>query len=98
MADAASSRLFAAFTEGEIGSFCALFQEGGIGQIDEVTTIERFRRRGLGSAVVEAGLRASLADGDQLTFLGADETDWPREWYERLDFEQIGRRYELLRV
>jgi ribosomal protein S18 acetylase RimI-like enzyme len=98
MADVSRSRLFAAFTEGEIGSFCALFQEGGVGQIDEVTTIERFRRRGLATAAVEAALRASLADGDELTFLVADESDWPREWYARLGFEQIGRRYELLRT
>ena len=98
MATVAPSRLFAAFTEGAIGSFCALFQEGGVGQIDEVTTIERFRRRGLGTAVVEGALQASLADGDDLTFLVADEGDWPKDWYARLGFEPIGRRYELLRV
>jgi ribosomal protein S18 acetylase RimI-like enzyme len=98
MASVAPSRLLAAFSDGEIGSFCALFQEGGVGQIDEVTTIERFRRRGLGTAVVAGALQASLADGDDLTFLVADEGDWPKEWYARLGFEQIGRRYELLRV
>jgi ribosomal protein S18 acetylase RimI-like enzyme len=98
MAAVAPSRLFAAFTDGEIGSFCALFQEDGVGQIDEVTSIERFRRRGLGNAVVEAALRTSLEAGDDLTFLVADEGDWPRAWYARLGFEPIGRRYELLRV
>src|SRR3954468_7809068 len=98
MATAAPTRLIAGFTGGEIGAFCALFQEGGIGQIDEVTTIERFRRRGLGTAVVEGALRASLADGDDLTFLVADEGDWPKDWYARLGFEPIGRRYELLRT
>ena len=69
-----------------------------MGQIDEVTTIERFRRRGLGTAVVAGALQASLADGDELTFLVADEGDWPKDWYARLGFEPIGRRYELLRV
>jgi ribosomal protein S18 acetylase RimI-like enzyme len=98
LATVVASRMYAAFTEGEIGSYCALFQEHGIGQIDEVTTIERFNRRGLGTAVVEAALRASLADGDDLTFLVADQSDWPHEWYARLGFEPIGRRYELLRV
>jgi ribosomal protein S18 acetylase RimI-like enzyme len=98
MATVTAARLYAAFTEGEIGSFCALFQEGGVGQIDEVTTIERFRRRGLGTAVVEGALHASQADRDELTFLVADEGDWPKDWYARLGFEPIGRRYELLRV
>ena len=98
MATVVPSRMYAAFTEGEVGSYCALFQEHGIGQIDEVTTVPRFQRRGLGTAAVEAALRASLADGDDLTFLVADQADWPHEWYARLGFEPIGRRYELLRV
>jgi ribosomal protein S18 acetylase RimI-like enzyme len=98
MASIAPTRLVAAWGGGEIGSFCSLFQEDGIGQIDEVTTIERHRRRGLGGAVVESALQASLADGDDLTFVVADEGDWPKEWYGRLGFETVGRRYELLRT
>jgi ribosomal protein S18 acetylase RimI-like enzyme len=98
MARAAPARLFAAADGGEIAAFCALFQQDGVGQLDEVTTIEDHRRRGLGRAVVEAALQASLADRDGLTFLVADEGDWPREWYGRLGFETIGRRYELLRT
>jgi ribosomal protein S18 acetylase RimI-like enzyme len=98
MATAVHARMYAAFTDGEVGSYCALFQEHGVGQIDEVTTVPRFQRRGLGTAVVEAALRASLADGDDLTFLVADESDWPHEWYARLGFEPVGRRYELLKV
>jgi ribosomal protein S18 acetylase RimI-like enzyme len=98
MAGITQTRLFAAWGGGEIGSFCALLQEGRIGQIDEVTTIERHRRRGMGGAVVESALQASLADGDELTFIVADEGDWPKEWYARLGFETVGRRYELLRT
>lgn len=98
MASVAPTRLFAAWGDGEVGSFCALFQQGGVGQIDEVTTVERYRRRGLARAVVEAALQASLAARDELTFLVADEGDWPREWYGRLGFEPVGRRFELLRV
>jgi ribosomal protein S18 acetylase RimI-like enzyme len=99
MAAAAPTRMFAARADrDEIGSFCALFQVDGLGQIDEVTTIDRFQRRGLGTAVVEGALRASLAGGDEFTFLVADEGDWPKDWYARLGFEPIGRRYELLRL
>jgi ribosomal protein S18 acetylase RimI-like enzyme len=98
MAGIAPTRLLAAWGDGEIAAFCALFQEHGLGQIDEVTTIQKYRRRGLGTAVVEAALQASLATGDELTFLVADEGDWPKDWYGRLGFEPIGRRYELLRI
>ncbi len=93
------TRLMAARAEsGEIGSFCALFQSRGIGQIEEVTTIERHRRRGLGDRVVGGALYASLAAGDELTFLVADEGDWPKDWYGRLGFVPIGRRFELVRA
>jgi ribosomal protein S18 acetylase RimI-like enzyme len=98
MAAAASTRVFAAWGDGsELASFCVLFQGDGLGQIDEVTTLERYKRRGLGTAVVEAALHAALADGDD-AFLVADDGDWPKEWYARLGFEPIGRRYELLRA
>jgi ribosomal protein S18 acetylase RimI-like enzyme len=90
------ARLYAAWAAGFIGAFCALFQGDGLGQIDEITTLERWRRRGLGTAVVEAALQAALADGDDV-FLVADDGDWPKEWYARLGFEPIGRRWELIR-
>jgi ribosomal protein S18 acetylase RimI-like enzyme len=99
MAAAAPTRLFAARADrGEIGSFCALFQNDRTGQIDEVTTVPQYQRRGLAAAVVGAAVRASLDSGDELTFLVADEGDWPKDWYARLGFEPIGRRYELLRA
>src|SRR4051794_21154970 len=99
MAAATPMRSFAARGDrDEIGSFCILFQGEGIGQVDDVTTLEQHRRRGLGTAVVSAAVRASLGDGDELTFLVADEADWPKDWYARLGFEPIGRRYELLRA
>jgi aminoglycoside 3-N-acetyltransferase len=42
---------------------------------------------------------ALLLEADaKLVFLVADESDWPMRWYERLGFEPIGRRYELIRV
>jgi ribosomal protein S18 acetylase RimI-like enzyme len=99
MAAVGRTRLFAARGDrDEIGSFCALFHEDGVAQIDEVTTVEQYRRRGLARAVVLGALKASLEAGAELTFLVADEGDWPMRWYERLGFEPIGRRYELVRT
>ena len=82
----------------EVASFCTLFQRGGIGQVDDVTTLKQYRRRGLAAAVVGGAVRSSLADGDEFIFLVADDADWPKDWYARLGFEPIGRRYELLRA
>jgi ribosomal protein S18 acetylase RimI-like enzyme len=98
LAVANDGRVFAAFAEGEVGAFCALFEKEGTAEIDEVTTLGHFRKRGLGTAVVEAALRAALADKADLTFLNADSEDWPMKWYERLGFKTIGKRFELYRL
>jgi ribosomal protein S18 acetylase RimI-like enzyme len=98
LAESNDGLVFAAFADGEVGGFCALFQRDGTGEIDEVTTIPRFRKRGLGNAVVEAALRTSLASGNELTFLNADADDWPMKWYERLGFRSVGLRYEVYRT
>ena len=95
LADANDGLVFAAFENGEVGSFCALFERDAVGEIDEVTTLDRFRKRGLGNAVVTAALNTSLANGNSLTFLNADADDWPKRWYERLGIRTVGMRYEV---
>jgi predicted GNAT family acetyltransferase len=92
------THLFAAPAEGEVGSFCTLMREGGVAQIEEVTTLERRRRVGLGTAVVETALAAAIEAGDELIFLVADDGDWPKDWYARLGFRAIGRRWQFTRV
>jgi ribosomal protein S18 acetylase RimI-like enzyme len=98
MARSTPARVLAAFAGREVAAFCTLLEGDGIGEIDEVTTLARFRRHGLGTAVVEAALQASLAEGHGLTFLVANADDWPRKWYERLGFAEIGHRWEVYRV
>jgi ribosomal protein S18 acetylase RimI-like enzyme len=98
LATANAGLVFAAFAESEVGAFCALFERDGVGEIDEVTTLDRFRKRGLGNAVVQAALRRSLDDANSLTFLNADADDWPKRWYERLGFREVGLRYEVWRT
>jgi ribosomal protein S18 acetylase RimI-like enzyme len=95
---AGGGRVFAAFADGEVAAFCVLLEGDGLGEIDEVTTLERFRRRGLGTAVVEAALATSLAAGHEATFLVAATSDWPREWYARLGFRTIGKRWEVYKT
>jgi predicted GNAT family acetyltransferase len=61
-------------------------------------TAEEHRRRGYGRAVVEAATRASLESGNELTFLVADDDDWPKEMYARIGYEPAGRRFEFTRT
>ena len=41
---------------------------------------------------------ASREAGHELTFLWADEDDWPRGLYEKLGWDVVGRRWRLRRV
>jgi ribosomal protein S18 acetylase RimI-like enzyme len=95
---AAEARAFVVEIDGEPVSWCALYEEDGVGELDDVVTAGGYRRRGYGRAVVSAATRASLASGNQLTFLVADDDDWPKELYERLGYEKIGGRYEFTRT
>ncbi len=82
------------FGAGELSTLSAsctlLYQRGGPALLDEVGTLTRQRGRGLGRAVVLAGLAAALALGCRPIVVPADADDWPQLIYARLGFEPIG--------
>jgi len=98
IASVVPARAFAVEADGELVSWCALYEENGIGQIDDVVTAGAYRQRGYARAAVSAATRASLESGNKITFLVADDEDWPKELYAKLGFEPLGRRYEFTRL
>jgi GNAT superfamily N-acetyltransferase len=94
---AVDTRFFAARVDGTVASYCELYSEGSTGQIENVFTFERFRKRGLARAIVSRALDESRAAAHDLTFLLADRDDWPKELYRKLGFDEIGRMWEFLR-
>lgn len=94
----ARARGFAVEVDGEFVSWCVLYEEEGVGQVDDVVTANPHRRRGYARAVVSAATWASLEAGNELTFLVADDDDWPKELYAKLGYEPIGRRFEFTRL
>jgi GNAT superfamily N-acetyltransferase len=94
---AVDTRFFAARVDGAVASYCELYSEDSAGQIENVFTFERFRKRGLARAIVSRALDESRAAGHDLTFLLADRDDWPKELYRKLGFDEIGRMWEFLR-
>ena len=96
VAAALPTRFFAAPDDGEPLGFCALFEQGGVAQIEEVVTLERARRQGIATALMAAAIAAG-ADAE-LLFLTADADDWVVGWYERIGFEEIGRRVDFTRA
>lgn len=90
MARVYRDRWFVARHDGEPASGCRLYQHDGIGQVEDVATLPHARNQGLARAVVLAAAQVSRGDGDELTFITADATDWPLQLYERLGFDAVG--------
>jgi len=77
---------------------CRLYVHDGLGQVDEVGTLQARRRRGHARAAVAAAADAAAADGCDAVFMVTDAADWPQELYRSLGFDEIGATYEFLKV
>jgi len=95
--DAMDTRFFAARVDCAVASYCDLYSNGNLGQIEAVGTLEEFRNRGLARATVSRALEASRKAGNDLIFLMALRDDWPKELYRKLGFDEIGRVYEFVK-
>jgi len=67
-----------------------LMSHDAVGQVEDVSTLPAFRNRGYARAVVSAAVTASRDAGHALTFIIADEDDWPRRLYAKLGFAPVG--------
>jgi GNAT superfamily N-acetyltransferase len=95
--NAVPTRYFAARADGEIASKSELYSEGNVAQVEDVSTLEAFRKRGLARAVVHHVTELALAEGHELVFLVADADDWPRELYAKLGYDPMGISYEFMK-
>ena len=94
----AGARFFVAEVDGQPASVSELYVLGDVAQVEDVNTIEEFRSRGLGSAVVLAAAAAARARGADIVFLIADDSDWPKELYSRLGFDPVSRFWSFVRT
>ncbi len=96
---AVDERAFAVPTgpDGSIVSYCRLYSHDGVGQIENVTTLAAHRRRGHARSLVSLALQTSLP-ANELTFLVAEGADWPRHFYARMGFVDVGGYCEFNRI
>ncbi|WP_042393077.1 GNAT family N-acetyltransferase [Streptacidiphilus carbonis] len=73
-----------------------LDRKRGIGQIEEVVTLDDRTRRGYAGTLLRTAL--DLAADCPLFFLVADADDWPRRWYARLGFRELGHTHAFSRT
>ncbi|MEU1088174.1 GNAT family N-acetyltransferase [Streptomyces sp. NPDC005576] len=74
-----------------------LDRAAGLAQLEDLVTAEPHRGRGHGDTLLATGLALAAAAGIPRLFLVADEADWPRDWYLRRGFTEIGRSHAFLR-
>jgi ribosomal protein S18 acetylase RimI-like enzyme len=93
-------REFASFAGDAAAGVAKLYSDpaGTIGQVEDVVTLPEHRNRGHARAVVLGAAQASRDAGHELTFLWADEDDWPRKLYVKLGFDVVGRRFRLRKL
>jgi GNAT superfamily N-acetyltransferase len=77
---------FAGYVDGELAGFASLISLAGVGYVDNVVTLPRFRRRGVASATTGRAVRESLANGDGMVHLLTAEGGGPVRLYEGLGF------------
>lgn len=92
------TRHFAVFEGGEPASWAELYLDGGVGQVEAVATVERFRGRGFAGAVVLRAAEEARRAGADLVFLCTDADDGPAGLYRRLGFDAIGRYTKFTRA
>jgi ribosomal protein S18 acetylase RimI-like enzyme len=97
VSNALPTRLFAAEADGRLVAHTELYSYDGVGQVENVMTLQAYRGQGLARALVLHAVAESRAAGNDLTFLVADAEDWPQRLYERLGFETIGRYARFLK-
>lgn len=95
--DRAETRFFGVPVDDEIVAWSDLYLAQGMAQVEDVATLEEHQGQGYASAVVIRAVREAQAAGADLIFLVADDEDWPKELYERLGFEIVGRSYKFIR-
>ncbi|TXK41164.1 GNAT family N-acetyltransferase [Nonomuraea sp. C10] len=82
---------------GEIAARADLYVHDGVAQIEDLVTAVPHRGRGHARALM-LSLLAEATAAAGLVFLVADAGDWPREFYARLGFAEIGRTHDFVRA
>ena len=94
----AGTRYFAVELDGVLAAYCELYLHEGVAQVEDVNTLEAFRNRGAGRAVVLGAIAAARASGADLIWLLADAEDWPRHLYAKLGFVQVGGSWQFTKM
>lgn len=70
----------------------------GVAQLEDVVTLAAHERRGFARAILADGLHRARTAGCDLIVMVADADDWPRRFYQRLGYADIGDAHLFIRL
>lgn len=79
--------------DGSLAATTLLFSDGRLAQVESVYTVPEARGRGYARALVTKAVELAAAGGHELTFIVADDNDWPKQLYGKLGFDPVGRSW-----
>jgi GNAT superfamily N-acetyltransferase len=82
---------------GELAAVAQLYSDGAVAQVENVYTAPEERGRGFARALVSRAIELAAEGEHELTFIVADDYDWPQLLYARLGFEPVGRSWAFHR-
>lgn len=86
-------RLGVRSSDGRLAAITMLFSDGRTGQVEDVYVVPEARGQGFGRMLVTRGIELAREGGHELTFIVADDNDWPKQLYRKLGFDPIGRSW-----
>jgi ribosomal protein S18 acetylase RimI-like enzyme len=79
--------------DGRLAGITMLYSDGRVAQVEDVYVIPEARGRGYGRMLVTRAVELARQGGHELTFIVADDNDWPKQIYRKLGFEPVGRSW-----
>jgi GNAT superfamily N-acetyltransferase len=84
-------------SDGQLVAMTKLRSDGSTAQVEDVYTVPEARGRGYARALVSRAAELAREDGAGLTFIVADDNDWPRLLYRRIGFRPVGHVWHFHR-
>jgi GNAT superfamily N-acetyltransferase len=83
--------------DGRLVAITKLRSDGSTAQVEDVYTVPEARGRGCARALISRAVELARDGGHDMTFIVADDEDWPKLLYERLGFRPVGHLWHFHR-
>ncbi|MGN6867099.1 MAG: GNAT family N-acetyltransferase [Solirubrobacteraceae bacterium] len=83
--------------DGRLVAITKLRSDGRTAQVEDVYTVPEARGRGFARALITRAVELARDGGQDMTFIVADDADWPKLLYGRLGFRTVGFLWQFHR-